>query len=142
MRPTYIKIRSKASTLTTNITTRRRFQLKQVILADIKQMAIQAKPALLQAAQRYGWPIKVYLHWTAGHYDQYFSDYHFNIGKDGSVFVSTNDLSEKRTIRIFVIAGLLASPRLVPITPIPVVIWGQNRQQTYKLKLLLKLLQY
>lgn len=75
--------------------------MQQVTLAEIKQMALKAKAALQQAAQGYGWPVKVYLHWTAGHYDQFFSDYHFNIGKDGSVFVSTNDLSEKKSHTYF-----------------------------------------
>ncbi len=71
--------------------------MRQVTLAEIKQLAVQAKPALQQAAQRYNWPIKVYYHWSAGHYDQFFSDYHLNIGKDGSVFASTNDFSAKKS---------------------------------------------
>lgn len=71
--------------------------MRQVTLAEIKALAIQAKPALQQAAQRYNWPIKIYYHWTAGHYTQFFADYHLNIGKDGSVFVSTNDLSVKKS---------------------------------------------
>ncbi|WP_371379291.1 N-acetylmuramoyl-L-alanine amidase [Sporomusa aerivorans] len=71
--------------------------MRQVTLVEIKALAVQAKPALQQAAQRYNWPIKVYYHWTAGHYDQYFNDYHFNIGKDGSVFVTTTDLSTKKS---------------------------------------------
>ncbi len=71
--------------------------MRQVTLAEIKALAVQAKPALLQAAERYNWPIKVYYHWSAGHYDQFFNDYHLNIGKDGSVFVSTSDLSGKKS---------------------------------------------
>ena len=27
---------------------------------------------------------KIYLHWTAGHYGQFFGDYHLNIDADGS----------------------------------------------------------
>ncbi|MDF2569753.1 MAG: hypothetical protein K0R55_1357 [Sporomusa sp.] len=75
----------------------KRVNMQQVTLADIKQMAVEAKVALEQSAQRYEWPIKVYLHWTAAPYDQFFDDYHFNIGADGAVFVSTNDLSEKKS---------------------------------------------
>lgn len=29
---------------------------------------------------------KIYMHWTAGHYGQHSSDYHFNIDEDGTVF--------------------------------------------------------
>lgn len=68
----------------------------QVTLEELKQMACQAKSALQQAGGHYGWPIKVYIHWSADHYDQYFSDYHINVGKEGALFVSTNDLSEKK----------------------------------------------
>lgn len=70
--------------------------LRLVTLTDIKHMAITAKPALAAAAQSYGWPIKVYYHWTAGHYDQFFNDYHFNIAKNGSVYATTNNLSERK----------------------------------------------
>ncbi|SMD03097.1 N-acetylmuramoyl-L-alanine amidase [Sporomusa malonica] len=71
--------------------------MEQVTLTDIKQMAIEAKAALQQSAERYQWPIKVYLHWSAGHYDQFFYDYHINIGQDGAIFTSTKDLSEKKS---------------------------------------------
>ncbi|SMD03122.1 peptidoglycan recognition protein family protein [Sporomusa malonica] len=81
--------------------------MRQVTLAEIKQMAFAAKTALQQSAQRYEWPIKVYLHWSAGHYDQFFTDYHFNIGADGSVFVSTNDLSEKKSHTYFRNSGAI-----------------------------------
>lgn len=32
----------------------------------------------------------VYMHWTAGHYGQHFSDYHLNIDSDGSLFITRN----------------------------------------------------
>ena len=37
---------------------------------------------------------KYYLHWTAGHYSQFFNDYHILIDYDGSIYASTNDLTE------------------------------------------------
>ena len=37
---------------------------------------------------------RIYLHWTAGHYGQFFRDYHINIDQDGSIYVSTDDLDE------------------------------------------------
>lgn len=74
-----------------------RISMEQVTLADIRQMALEAKPVLEQAAEKYQWPVKVYLHWTAGHYDQFFFDYHINIGQDGAMFADTKDLSEKKS---------------------------------------------
>lgn len=81
--------------------------MKQVTLAEIKQMALAAKASLRQSAQKYGWPVKVYLHWTAGHYEQFFADYHFNIGANGSVFASTVDLSEKKSHTYFRNSGAI-----------------------------------
>jgi hypothetical protein len=37
--------------------------------------------------------VKLYLHWSAGHYGQFFDDYHINIDQEGSIYVSTDDLS-------------------------------------------------
>lgn len=37
---------------------------------------------------------KVYWHWTAGRYGQFWSDYHINIDADGSIYLTTEDLSE------------------------------------------------
>ena len=38
----------------------------------------------------------LYLHWTAGRYDQVFDDYHLNIGKNGEIYLTCHDLSEKK----------------------------------------------
>lgn len=40
---------------------------------------------------------KIYLHWSAGHYGQFFEDYHISIDHDGSIYVSTDDLTEKKS---------------------------------------------
>jgi len=56
--------------------------MRQVSLSELKELAIG------RAANR------IFAHWTAGHYNQFFSDYHINIDYDGSIYVSTNDLSE------------------------------------------------
>lgn len=37
---------------------------------------------------------RIFLHWTAGHYGQFFEDYHINIDYDGTIIVTTNDLTE------------------------------------------------
>ena len=36
----------------------------------------------------------IYIHWTAGWYGSYFSDYHINIDGDGEILLSTEDLTE------------------------------------------------
>lgn len=67
--------------------------MRQVTLAELEQLALQAKSNLWDQAQSIGRDVKLYLHWSAGHYGQFFDDYHINIDKDGGIYVSTNDLS-------------------------------------------------
>lgn len=57
---------------------------QKVALEELKELAVEAS----------GQIDKIYLHWSAGHYGQFFDDYHINIDADGSVFVSTDDLTE------------------------------------------------
>jgi hypothetical protein len=68
--------------------------MKRVTLAEAKQMALNSKYALWELAQNYNRDVKIYLHWTAGWYNQTFADYTFNITGDGSIFVSNEDLSK------------------------------------------------
>lgn len=39
---------------------------------------------------------KIYLHWTAGYYHSFFTDYHVSIDSDGSIWVSTDDLTQRK----------------------------------------------
>jgi len=68
--------------------------MRKVTLAELKELALAAKKNLWEKAHAMGRDVKLYLHWSAGHYDSFFDDYHVNIAKDGSVFVTTDDLSE------------------------------------------------
>lgn len=68
--------------------------MREVSLEELQQMASDARESIWAQAQAYGREPKVYLHWSAGHYDQTFSDYHVNITGDGTIYVSTDDLSE------------------------------------------------
>lgn len=68
--------------------------MQKVILEELKQLALAAKSDLWEQAQNFGRDVKLYLHWSAGHYGQFFSDYHINIDRDGSVYVSTDNLAE------------------------------------------------
>ncbi len=39
---------------------------------------------------------RIFLHWTAGHYQQTFADYHINIDADGGIYLSIHDLTEPK----------------------------------------------
>ncbi|WP_333593598.1 N-acetylmuramoyl-L-alanine amidase [Anaerospora hongkongensis] len=71
--------------------------MQKVTLAELKQLALQAKSSLWNQANSLDRDVKLYLHWTAGHYGQFFSDYHINIDADGSIYISTNDFAEVKS---------------------------------------------
>lgn len=62
-------------------------------LKEIRAATLEAKAGIWSSASRYGREPKIYLHWTAGNYDQTFADYHLCIKGDGSV-VMTRPLDE------------------------------------------------
>lgn len=68
--------------------------MKKVTLKDIRMMAEAARAQLWDDARSMQRDVKIYLHWTAGRYDQCFNDYHLNITDDGAIYASTDDLSE------------------------------------------------
>lgn len=70
--------------------------MRQVTLHELKQLARDAYDDLWDGARMYDRDVKLYLHWTAGHYDTNFNDYHVCIDGDGRVYVSTDDLAEKK----------------------------------------------
>lgn len=69
--------------------------MRQISLEDLQAMAVNAGPDLQQSADQAGRPVKIYAHWTAGHYGQLFGDYHISIDEDGTIYVSVDDLSTK-----------------------------------------------
>ena len=66
---------------------------RKISLAELKQLSVDSRDSLLEAAQSVGREVIVYLHWSAGHYHQLYDDYHINIDDDGSIYVVTDDLS-------------------------------------------------
>lgn len=70
---------------------------RQITLVELKQLALQSKSNLWSAAQGINRDVKLYLHWSAGHYGQFFDDYHINIDQDGSIHVTTNDFSQTKS---------------------------------------------
>lgn len=68
--------------------------MRQITLVELKELALQAKDSLWEQAGEYNRDVKLYLHWSAGHYHSLFEDYHINIDGSGNIYVSTEDLSE------------------------------------------------
>ena len=68
--------------------------MRQVTLEELKDMAENCRESIWEQARAYGREPKIYLHWTAGHYGQYYlNDYHIAIDYDGSIYVE-HDLDE------------------------------------------------
>ena len=61
--------------------------MQQVTPAELEALAGEYRASLAEAAAEYGRETKVYLHWSAGHYGQFWSDYHVQIDKDGEIYV-------------------------------------------------------
>ena len=61
--------------------------MRRVTCAELKNLAAAYRPALYYAAVQCARETKIYLHWTAGHYGQFFADYHVQIDADGTFYV-------------------------------------------------------
>ena len=61
--------------------------MSRVTPAELESLAMFYRALLQGAAHVLGRETKVYLHWTAGHYGQFWSDYHIQIDKDGAIYV-------------------------------------------------------
>lgn len=71
--------------------------MRNITLAELRKLALQSKSSLWSAARSIGRDVKLYLHWSAGHYGQFFDDYHINIDQDGSIYISTSDFSQLKS---------------------------------------------
>lgn len=67
---------------------------RQVSLTELRSMAAAARAQIWDDARQMEREPKIYLHWTAGRYNTDFDDYHVCIHGDGSIYVTTKDLSE------------------------------------------------
>ena len=68
--------------------------MRQVTVEEIREMAENCRESIWEQARSYGREPKIYLHWTAGHYGQYYlNDYHIAIDADGAIYVD-HDLDE------------------------------------------------
>ena len=64
-----------------------RGEMTRVTLHDLVSLSTRYRAALHDAAACCDRETKLYLHWTAGHYGQFFADYHVQIDVDGGVYV-------------------------------------------------------
>lgn len=68
-------------------------ELRKVSIQELYMMACDARESIWEQAGEYDREPKVYLHWSAGHYGQFYDDYHIQIDEDGSIYVLC-DLNE------------------------------------------------
>lgn len=61
--------------------------MRRVSPAELESLAMYYREAIAEAARAQGRETKVYLHWSAGHYGQFWSDYHVQIDRDGEIYV-------------------------------------------------------
>jgi hypothetical protein len=69
--------------------------MRPITLVELRQIVQSDKNRIISAAQSVGREPAIYLHWSAGHYGQFFADYHINIDHDGSLHTAVNNLAEK-----------------------------------------------
>lgn len=69
--------------------------MREIDFDELFGMAVAARPMLERKAYSAEQDsVKIYLHWTAGWYENKYDDYHINIDDAGTLWASTNDLSE------------------------------------------------
>ena len=62
-------------------------QMRRVSPAELESLAMYYREAIADAARKQGRETKLYLHWSAGHYGQFWSGYHVQIDRDGAIYV-------------------------------------------------------
>ena len=61
--------------------------MRRVTCRELRLLGAAYRLPLAYAAARCARETKLYLHWTAGHYGQFFADYHVQIDADGAIYV-------------------------------------------------------
>ena len=64
-----------------------RSAMVKVTLSDLKKKATAVYWSLWNQARSVGRDVKLYLHWTAGRYGQFWDDYHIQIDKAGDIYM-------------------------------------------------------
>ena len=67
---------------------------RNITLKEAYEMARNSYEDIWDSADSVGRDVKIYLHWTAGHYHQPYTHYHFNIDVDGTIETDCHRLDE------------------------------------------------
>lgn len=67
---------------------------RYVTLDEVRQIAEDSREDIWALAKKYNREPAIFLHWSAGRYDQKFEDYHINIDGEGRCWISTDDFSD------------------------------------------------
>jgi hypothetical protein len=62
-------------------------KMGQISIDELKEFAANARETIWATAKRHGKEPKIYLHWTAGHYNNLSDHYHVCINGDGEIFL-------------------------------------------------------
>lgn len=65
-----------------------RSSLREMSIDDLRTAAEEAREDIWEAAKRCGREPKVYMHWTAGHYETFFDEYHVSIDDAGRIYLN------------------------------------------------------
>ncbi len=65
-----------------------RNSLREVSIDELRTAAEEAREDIWKAAKRCGREPKVYMHWTAGHYETFFDDYNVSIDDAGRIYLN------------------------------------------------------
>ena len=68
--------------------------MRKVNLDTIRKIACLDSGEIWDKANNAGHEPKIYLHWSAGHYGQFFNDYHINIDRNGELYISTDSFAD------------------------------------------------
>lgn len=61
-----------------------------VTIEELREIASEERETIWEQAREQGREPKIYLHWSAGHYNTVFDDYHVNITGDGTMYITGN----------------------------------------------------
>lgn len=61
-----------------------------VTIEELREIASEERETIWEQAREQGREPKIYMHWSAGHYNTVFDDYHINITADGTLYLTGN----------------------------------------------------
>ena len=61
-----------------------------VTIEELRELASEERETIWEQTREQGREPKIYMHWSAGHYNTVFDDYHINIAADGTLYLTGN----------------------------------------------------